>query len=229
MKARNIILSVTILLACVSCRQDMADHADDSAETVTKRDVADHADDSAETVTNMSGTLSYYPDFGMWGISVSIAGTVDNADLYLIKEFKDLPSPETVARVTFSGKYYPSDKRSPVAGVEIFYIDITALNYEPDDSAETVTNMSGMLSYYPDFGMWGISVSIAGTVDNADLYLIKEFKDPPSPETVARVTFSGKYYPSDKKSPVAGVEIFYIDITDLTFGWCGSIWPGQEE
>ncbi|MDR1380177.1 MAG: hypothetical protein LBJ47_01715 [Tannerella sp.] len=120
MKIKNMILLITVLLACASCGQDMADQTEDSTKTITVTD------------TNNPGILSYFTDYGMWGISVSVSGTIDNVNLYLIKDFKEDISLETVVRVTFSGNYYPSDKKSPIGGMEIFYIDITTLRYEYD-------------------------------------------------------------------------------------------------
>jgi hypothetical protein len=116
MKIKNIILMVTLLLACASCGQNEADGTEDSAETVA----------------DMHGILSYYPDYGMWGITISISGTIDVVNLYLIRDFRnaDALSKESVGMVKFSGKYYPSDRQSPLGGQKIFYIDITALNYE---------------------------------------------------------------------------------------------------
>jgi hypothetical protein len=83
-------------------------------------------------------------------------------------------------------------------------------------SGETVTGLSGVLSYYAQHKMWGISHVIPGTIDSENVYLIKEFDDNLPKETKREVIFSGTCYPSDKTSPIGGLTIFYIYIDSLT-------------
>jgi hypothetical protein len=89
-------------------------------------------------------------------------------------------------------------------------------SFEAPVPEKTVTDLHGILFYCAEYAMWGISYAIPNTIDNVNLYLIKNFEDNPPEETIRNVIFSGNCYLSDKTSPIAGTTIFYINIISLT-------------
>jgi hypothetical protein len=91
-----------------------------------------------KTVTDSSGRLLYFSEYGLFGIDSSKSPDADDNEginidsryVYLIKGLKEKLTEDIDRKVTFSGKYYPSDIVSPVVGTTIFYITDITLNYE---------------------------------------------------------------------------------------------------
>jgi hypothetical protein len=73
-----------------------------------------------------------------------------------------------------------------------------------------ITDLAGILSYYPDYQMWGVQYVIPGTIDSVDLYLIKEDVKDLSANTSIKVVCSGDAFLSNIESPLGGLTIYYI-------------------
>ncbi|MDR1202165.1 MAG: hypothetical protein LBL58_11150 [Tannerellaceae bacterium] len=87
---------------------------------------------------------------------------------------------------------------------------------EPD---KTIENVTGTLRYYNEADIWAIHYYYPGTIDSADLYLIKDTNNDFSFEEGKKVTVSGSCYLLEEESfsvPV-GTTVYYIIITDLTY------------
>jgi hypothetical protein len=91
-----------------------------------------------KTVTDAPGTLCYYQEYKMFGIDSLKTADEDKPDsviidggyIYLIKGFKEKLPADTRKKVTFSGKYYPSNIVYPIAGYTVFYITDIIIDYE---------------------------------------------------------------------------------------------------
>jgi hypothetical protein len=93
---------------------------------------------------------------------------------------------------------------------------------EPD---KTIENVTGILHYSNEMGMWGIHYGYPGTIDRVDLYLIKETDEDFHFEEGEKVTVSGSCYLAEAPFPVpAGTTVYYIITTNLTY--CN---PEQED
>jgi hypothetical protein len=90
----------------------------------------------------------------------------------------------------------------------------TATEGSTDESATGevthITDLSGILSYYPDYQKWSVRYTIPGTIDSVNLYLIKDGMSDLSTNTSIDVLFSGDSFPSAFKSPLGGLTIYYI-------------------
>ncbi|MDR1880482.1 MAG: hypothetical protein LBQ78_06075 [Tannerellaceae bacterium] len=94
--------------------------------------------------------------------------------------------------------------------------DETTFFFDPENT-EKVTDLVGVLSYYPEYDSWGIASHIEGTIDSVDLYLIVNPSEDYPQESRTRVEFSGDRVPSGITSPLAGVTIYYFKISSLKY------------
>ncbi|MDR1357006.1 MAG: hypothetical protein LBJ58_04980 [Tannerellaceae bacterium] len=98
------------------------------------------------SITDLQGTLSYYPDYAMWGVRHAIPGTIDSVDLYLIKDGTgDMPA-DTSISVIFSGDSFLSDIKAPMAGLTIYYI--TNFQYKPAPAGNVGASLVAPSSFW---------------------------------------------------------------------------------
>jgi hypothetical protein len=138
MRKKRIKIGIITVLAVIlgSCVDKKTEEEFESKQPVVVEDSATSKGTTNEDVTgesthvtDLSGTLSYYPDYQMWGVRHTIPGTIDSVDLYLIKDdMKDL-STDTSLSVVFSGDYFPSKLKPSLGGLTIYII--TNFKYNP--------------------------------------------------------------------------------------------------
>jgi hypothetical protein len=122
------------LLIGFSCQKnDLSQLSDEPNSTV--EDIAGEPDKTIEapdkTIEHLTGTLYYSNEAKTWGIRYSYPGTIDNVDIYLIKNVDEHFQFEENKKVKVSGYAYLTDALFPVpAGTTVYSTVITDLTYE---------------------------------------------------------------------------------------------------
>jgi hypothetical protein len=167
-------------------------------------------------VRDKTGTMVYQSlgsqttEEGEWRISSHSETRVilyDGGEYYLPEDIPD-NFKQVGLEVKFSGDVTQTYRR-----IEMLYsINLFTLTTDEDVTGESthVTDLSGTLSYYPGYQMWGVRHTIPGTIDSVDLYLIKEDMKDLSTDTSLAVVFSGDYFLSKLKPSLGGLTIYNI-------------------
>ena len=139
MKTNIFAIMSCLFLFCFSCENETI--LDDFSKNLTE--------EPDKVIENVSGTLEYYKEMEMWGISYHIPETIDAIDIYLIGENPDKDFKyEKGKQVTLSGNcyklpynivhYYVTEKGMSVhpAGTDFYYIKITDFSGNNQSSVE---------------------------------------------------------------------------------------------
>jgi hypothetical protein len=91
----------------------------------------------------------------------------------------------------------------------------TEISGEPD---KTIKDITGILCYSNESKMWGVRYGYPGTIDNVDIYLIKNSAENFHFVENKKVKISGDCYLTDALFPVpAGTTVYYIIIANLAY------------
>jgi hypothetical protein len=128
------IIIISILLSGVSCMQNMNEDpktGDYDTETLPVSLDEEGFDDAKASDCTVSGTLSYNSELDRWEIRNSPANTIDEVNVYVVKNYEiELPK-DTRKNVQATGRCYQSPERTGIpAGTTIYYISVKTLNNE---------------------------------------------------------------------------------------------------
>ncbi|MDR1257798.1 MAG: hypothetical protein LBK65_00760 [Tannerellaceae bacterium] len=210
MKEKIISIAIIAVLAVIAVACNDKETAEEPGNNGVREGTAEEG-----TITGLPGRLSYYPDYQMWGIEYVYPGSIDAIDIYLIKDGIDGELPVyTSVSVTFSGDYSLTELRYHIATSTVYYLTNLKYKTEEDFTGEgrPVSGLTGRLSYYLSYQMWGIEYAYPGSIDAVDIYLIKDGIDDELPVyTSVPVTFSGDSYPTNIWLPwAAGTTVYYL-------------------